>query len=146
MVRNEEPELEPTTAIVPHSSWRGKQTPVPARYFDQASGAGHRRKWSLTKQSGSNLAPVVQPDLVQDAYDCQAMDRIRSVDARACISLCRPYSCHAEKRLEGQASASKTIATAPFQSGEIAMRPLTPNEDEARGMIFRPHCQHGRLQ
>ena len=117
----------------PHlCSW---QTPVPARYFDDASGIGDRCQWSLLHHHNTDLVPHEQPCLQQDAGDCRAMQHLTSADARACISLCRPHACHTQKRREGKQGSGKTIATVPFQSGEIAMRPLTPHEDEARGML-----------
>ena len=45
------------------------KTPVPAHYFDAASGVGKRAKWSLLQRHDDDLVPIEQPDLVQDAFD-----------------------------------------------------------------------------
>ena len=111
------------------------KTPVPEKYFDAASGHGDRHKWSLADVFHTNLVPVPQADLVQDAWECSALASLRSADARACISLCRPHACHVEKRKDASSRAKNIVPTMKFQAGEIALRPLTPQEDEARGML-----------
>ena len=119
----------PPPALCP---WK---TVVPAQYFDAASGCGDRHKWSLRTSCHANLVPEPQKDLVQDAWDCSAIASLRSADARACISIIRPCACYVEKRREGGGSSRTSVPTMQFQSGEISLRPLTPQEDEARGML-----------
>ena len=58
---------------------------------------------------------------------------ITIADARACLSVCRPTRCYVAKR---QCRKRGPIeSTQIHQSGLLALRPLTPAEDEARGVL-----------
>ena len=61
-----------------------------------------------------------------------ALQYIASCEARACISLCRPEGRYVKKRqLKGR--RAPVVATQSFHAGEFALRPLTGDEDVARG-------------
>ena len=59
---------------------------------------------------GQDLVPHEQPDLVQDVFvDQGATDvflQIRSADARACISVCRPKGTFSASGVPGTEKAS----------------------------------------
>jgi len=120
----------------PPPHFQDEPTPVPASYFLAAAGAKTKKiEWSLCKQHDVDLVPVEQLDLIQDAATCQerAVDEILSAEGRACISITRPHSCFVKvRRMPG---SSKLVSTQTHQSGELQLRPLTPDEDKARGMI-----------
>ena len=61
-----------------------------------------------------------------------ALQYIASCEARACISLCRPEGRYVKKRkLKGR--RAPVVDTQPFHAGEFALRPLTGDQDVARG-------------
>ncbi len=104
-------------------------TPIPARHFNEALGSPPVR-WSLQLP---DLVPVEQHDLMQDAPACPALRDVCSADARACIALCRPVGQLVEKRqLPAKAGV---LPTMPHQSGSLAVYPLLPAQDSARGML-----------
>ena len=104
------------------------ETPIPARYFLAA--LGDVKVWSL---SMLDLVPVEQIDLMQDAPSCPDWANIRSGDARACVSLCRPLTRITNKRsLGGKAG---TLPTMPYHSGKTVHAALSLEQDVARGML-----------
>ena len=115
----------------PHESVHG--TPVPRRFFSAAASTG-RGTWSLALDAAIDLVPHEQWELHQDASTCvdRALEELLSSPARAAVSLCRPHSCFVERRRD---SGKRLITTQPHQSGELSLRPLTPYEDKARGML-----------
>eukprot|EP00973_Karenia_brevis_P002426 327041-Karenia_brevis.AAC.1 len=111
------------------------------KYFRQATKSQDRGKsWSLATHHAIDLVPAEQADLVQDAWQCFSLSEVQSADARACISLTRPYSCFVSKRKKP--GSRSMISTQDHQSGELSLRPLTPAEDDLRGMngnlVFTP--------
>ena len=118
----------------PHlSKWK---TPVP-QYLYQRS-FGNSDIWDLRTHYHTDLVPNEQWELVQDCLSdsiCEAntWDDIVSADARACLSLCRPIGHYVKKR---QCRTRGPIETTQLhQSGTLMLQPLTPAEDEARGML-----------
>ena len=65
--------------------------------------------------------------------DADAWAAITTADARACLSLCRPTGCYVANRQCRKRGPIEN--TQIHQSGLLALRPLTPAEDEARGML-----------
>ena len=124
----------------PHRSRYG--TPVPIKYFKQAA-CGCKtdctcRPWSLINAHNIDLVPYEQWDLVQDVLSdtqtpASTWDEISSADARACLSLCRPSGHYVKKRQMRHRGPVESIM--PHQSGSLMLRALTPDEDEARGML-----------
>ena len=113
----------------PHkSSWK---TPVPQRFYDAA--AGRHKPWRLLARCSRDLVPHEQAELVQDVANLAELQCVSSADARACISLCRPVGYFTQKRKLG--GRGGTVSTQTHQSGELCLRPLTPEEDETRGML-----------
>ena len=107
------------------------KSPIPLKYFHAATGTA--KKWSLPKCSREDLVPVEQVDLLQDVPNLPEIDVLQSAESRACVSLCRPYGRFVNRRKEkGRGNA---ITTQKHQSGELCLRPLTPDEDVARGML-----------
>ena len=137
-LRKELDDLEYAWSPPPHlCPWK---TPVPQRYYVQA--AGTHTPWKLSKVWSDDLVPVEQSALVQDVMELPEMDSIHTADARACISLCRPHGHYVERRkLPRQRGL---ITTQTHQSGELSLRPLTPDEDNLRGMltglVATPEC------
>ena len=112
----------------PHlSHWK---TPVPLSFFREA--AGIYPTWDLRSRHSSDLVPVEQIRLVQDV-PLLPLDSICTADARACISLCRPVGHFVHKRQRKTRGRFEDVQ--PHQSGDLCMRPLTPEEDSARGML-----------
>ena len=85
-----------------------------------------------------DLVPHEQWNLVQDVLSTpdnptSNWDSIVSADARACLSLCRPCGHYVKKRQLRHRGPVENIM--PHQSGSLMLRALTPDEDEARGML-----------
>ena len=113
----------------PHlTSWK---TPIPQRYFDQAKGS--RKNWKLKECALNDLVPCEQCDLIQDVKELPEMEELKSSESRSCISLCRPYGRFVDKRKEK--GRGPVMSTQTHQTGELCMRPLTPQEDTACGML-----------
>ena len=70
---------------------------------------------------------------MQDVKELPELEELKSSESRSCISLCRPYGRFANKRKEK--GRGPVMSTQTHQSGELYMRPLTPEEDAARGML-----------
>lgn len=110
------------------------------------------KKLDLRKQFDTDLLPRVHLGLIQNGPDSapfeadkppETMEKlnwktIRSQDARACLSLCRPISNFVSKRKLHQRGAAQDVAV--HQSGEITLRSPTQIQDEARGMLGGFHC------
>ena len=113
----------------PHlTAWK---TPIPLRYFEQARGS--HNIWKLKARAFDDLVPCEQADLMQDVKELPELEQLQSSESRSCISLCRPYGRFVDKRKEK--GRGPVISTQTHQSGELYMRPLTPDEDAARGML-----------
>ena len=122
-------DLERKWSPPPHlTSWK---SPIPQRYFDQAKGS--RKNWRLRERAYDDLVPCEQSDLMQDVKELPEIEALKSSESRSCISLCRPYGRFVDKRKEKGRGAA--LSTQTHQSGELYMRPLTPEEDTARGML-----------
>ena len=119
--------LELTWAPPPSSSVF--KTPIPAAYFRAALGA-NVSEWSLGLQ---DLVPVEQTDLMQDAPACHHWSAIRSADARACVSLCRPLSTIVHKRQLPRKAG--VLPCMPHQAGKTVHAALSLGQDVARGML-----------
>ncbi len=104
---------------------------MPREYFVKACGALPR--WHLEERHSEDLVPVEQAELVQDALELKDLHVLTSADARACVSLCRPYGHFVDKRRLH--ARSGVISTQSHQSGTLSLRPLTPEGDVARGML-----------
>ena len=123
-------EKELRWAPPPHVRPDTDYTPIPASYFRAA--AGDKGKWDLRRCYKVDLVPCEQLDLLQDMPSIPALQHITSCEARACISLCRPQGRYVKKRkLKGR--RAPVVDTQPFHAGEFALRPLTGDEDVARG-------------
>ena len=101
--------------------------------------------WHLAEKAGTDLLPTVLSHLLQDApvrdssSQCDLFwNRIISQDARACLSLCRPEGYFVQHRQLTKGGAVQE--TVPHQSGEVTIRPVTPQQDEARGMFGGVIC------
>ena len=70
---------------------------------------------------------------MQDVKELPEIEELKSSESRSCISLCRPYGRFVDKRKEK--GRGPVMSTQTHQSGELYMRPLTPEEDAARGML-----------
>ncbi len=137
-LRQELDDLEYAWSPPPHKCpWK---TPVPPQYYTQAAGA--YAPWNLSTRWSADLVPVEQTALVQDVLLLPEMESIHTADARACISLCRPHGHYVERRKLPQQRG--LITTQMHQSGELSLRPLTPDEDNLRGMltglVATPEC------
>ena len=123
-------EKELRWAPPPHVRADTDYTPIPESYFRAA--AGDKGKWDLRRCHKVDLVPCEQLDLLQDMPSIPALQHIASCEARACISLCRPEGRYVKKRkLKGR--RAPVVDTQPFHAGEFALRPLTGDEDVARG-------------
>ena len=105
------------------------KTPIPAKYFVAALGTSVKT-WRLDLQ---DLVPVEQTDLMQDAPACLHWSRIRSADARACVSLCRPLGTTVHKRQLPRNAG--VLPCMPHQAGKTVHAPLRLEQDVARGML-----------
>ena len=115
-------------APAPHESAFG--TPIPLHYFREAKGAAKgKQKWCLWTRG--DLVPHEQEFLLQDGYPAQ-MRQLRSMDALACISCCRPVGQFSERRDLGR---GRSMPTHMHQSGALPLQPLYPAQDAARGML-----------
>jgi len=125
-------ELEYKWAPPPHRRSDMDNSPIPESFFKQA--AGDIGSWDLRRVYKRDLVPVEQVDLMQDMPDLPELQDIRSCEARACISLCRPEGRYVNRRkLKGK--RAPIVATQPFHAGEFSLRSLTADEDTARGFI-----------
>ena len=123
-------EKELRWAPPPHVRADTDYTPIPESYFRAA--AGGKGKWDLRRCHQVDLVPCEQLDLLQDMPSIPALQYIASCEARACISLCRPEGRYVKKRkLKGR--RAPVVDTQPFHAGEFALRPLTGDQDVARG-------------
>ena len=68
-----------------------------------------------------DLIPSPQFDLIQDVHGIDIFQQIRSADARACISLCRPKGQFVEKRSLGKQGCRNIFV---HQSGALPLQPL----------------------
>ena len=70
---------------------------------------------------------------MQDAPACLHWSRIRSADARACVSLCRPLGTTVHKRQLPRNAG--VLPCMPHQAGKTVHAPLRLEQDVARGML-----------
>ena len=118
---------------VPPAHERGDMdnSPIPRRDFEAA--AAHA-VWDVHQQGSEDLVPVQQDHLAQDMHELPPLYDLNSAPARTCVALVRPYARIVQKRkIKGRGGAA--VATHPFLSGDMCLRPLTPKEDDARGFL-----------
>ena len=155
-------ELEQTWFPPPHKSkWT---TPIPACFFEMAKCKcpvkvpckclGHAvscskwvkckcTPWDIRERYKVDLLPTVNNALVQNGPS-QDWLCIQSQDARACLSLCRPLSNFVSKRKLHKRGPAQNVAI--HQSGEIMLRSVTHDQDQARGMLGGIQCTPEYLQ